>query len=73
MERQTSIIVVIKDFGTIVLIFIDISTKFRLIYTLAFFRCLSNSGTNSEFRLRLLLNPRGAPVLIPLATTGYKS
>ena len=60
---------IIKGFRTIVLIFIVISTTFRSICPPVFFRCLSNSGT---FELRLLLNPQGSSVLIPLAITGYK-
>ena len=59
---------IIKGFRTIVFIFIVISTTFRSICPLAFFRCLSNSRTFTE----LLLNSRGSPVLIPLAITGYK-
>ena len=61
-------IFIIKGFRTIVLIFIVIATTFRPICPPAF-RCLSNSGT---FELRPLLNPRGSPVQIPLAITGYK-
>ena len=64
---------IIKDFRTIVFIFIVISTTFWPICPPAFFRCLSNSGEPSRnFKLRLLLNPWGSPVLIPLAITGYK-
>ena len=54
---------IIKGFRTIVFIFIVTSTTFPL----AFFRCLSNSGTFME--LRTLLNPWGSSVLIPLAIT----
>ena len=61
---------IIKGFRTIVFLFIVISTTFRPICPPAFFRCLSNSGTFTE--LGTLLNPRGLPVLIPLAITGYK-
>ena len=62
----------IKGFQTIVFIFIVISTTFRPICPLAFFRCLSNSETFGELRTTYLLNPRRSPVLIPLAITGYK-
>ena len=41
-------IFIIKDFWTIVFIFIVISTTFRLICPPAFFRCLLNSGTFME-------------------------
>ena len=43
-------IFIIKGFRTIVFIFIVISTTFRPICPLAFFRCLSNSGTYAELR-----------------------
>ena len=42
---------IIKGFWTIVFIFIVISTMFRPIRPLAFFRCLSNSGTYTELRI----------------------
>ena len=41
---------IIKNFQTIVFIYIVISTTFRPICPPAFFRCLSNSGTFSELR-----------------------
>ena len=41
-------IFIIKGFRIIVFIFIVISTTFRPICPLAFFRCLSNSGTYTE-------------------------
>ena len=41
---------IIKGFRTIVPNFIVISTTFRLICPLAFFRCLSNSGTFTELQ-----------------------
>ena len=41
---------IIKSFWTIVFVFIVISTTFRLLCPLAFFRCLSNSGTYTELR-----------------------
>ena len=43
-------IFIIKGFWTIVFIFNVISTTFRPIYPLAFFRCLSNSGTFTELQ-----------------------
>ena len=70
--RWSMRIFIIKGFRTILFIFIVISTTFRLICPLAFFRCLSNSGTFTELRLCPLLNPRGLPVLILLAKIGYK-
>ena len=48
--RRSLMISVIKGFRTIVFIFIVISTTFRPTYPLAFFRCLSNSGTFTELR-----------------------
>ena len=44
------IIFIIKDFRTIVFIFIVISKTFRPICSPAFFRCLSKSGTYTEHR-----------------------
>ena len=44
------LIFIIKGFQTIVFIFIVISTMFRLICPLAFFSCLSHSGTFMELR-----------------------
>ena len=41
---------IIKDFRTIVFIFIIISTTFRPICPPAFFRCLPNSGTFTELQ-----------------------
>ena len=49
-NETTKMIFIIKGFRTIVLIFIVISTTFRPICLLAFFRCLSNSGTFTELR-----------------------
>ena len=43
-------IFIIKCFRAIVLIFIVISTTFLPICSPAFFRCLSNSGTNTDLR-----------------------
>ena len=43
-------IFIIKGFQTIVFIFIVISTMFRPICPLAFFRCLLNSGTFTELQ-----------------------
>ena len=48
--RQSLLIFIIKVFRTIVFIFIVISTTFRPICPLVFFRCLSNSGTFTELR-----------------------
>ena len=48
--RWSLMIFIMKGFQTIVFIFIVISTTFRLICPLAFFRCLSNSGTYTELR-----------------------
>ena len=41
-------IFIIKGFRTIIFIFINISATFRPIRPLAFFMCLSNSGTFTE-------------------------
>ena len=46
--RWSLMLFIIKGFWTIVFIFIVISTTFRLICPLAFFRYLSNSGTFAE-------------------------
>ena len=46
-----SFIFIINGFWTIAFIFIIISLTFRPIYPPAFFRCLSNSGTFTEFRI----------------------
>ena len=48
--RCSLMIFIIKGFRTIVFIFIVISTMFRPICPLVFFRCLSNSGTFTELR-----------------------
>ena len=47
-QKQFLHIFIVKGFRTIVFIFIVISTTFRPICPLAFFRCLSNSGTYTE-------------------------
>ena len=52
-------IFIIKDFRTIVFIFIVISTMFRSIYPPAFFRCLSNSGTFTELRATSFIESTG--------------
>ena len=52
-------IFVIKDFRTIVFIFIAISTTFRPVCPLAFFRCLSNSGTDTELRTTSFIESTG--------------
>ena len=46
-------------FRTIVFIFIVISPTFRPIYSLAFFRCLSNSGTFTELRTTSFIETTG--------------
>ena len=50
---------IIKDFRTIVFIFIVISTTFRPICPPAFFRCLSNSGTYTELRTTSFIESTG--------------
>ena len=50
---------IIKVFRTIVFIFIVISTTFRPIYPLAFFRCLSNTGTFTELRTTSFIETTG--------------
>ena len=50
---------IIKDFQTIVSIFIVIFTTFRSICPLAFFRCLSNSGTNTELQTTSFIESTG--------------
>ena len=52
-------IFIIKDFRTIVFIFIVISTTFRSICPPAFFRCLSNSGTITELRTTSFIESTG--------------
>ena len=52
-------IFIIKGFQTIVFIFIVISTMFQLICPPAFFRCLSNSGTYTEFRTTSFIESMG--------------
>ena len=48
---------IIKDFRTVVLIFIVISTMFRPIYAPVYFTCLSNSGTFTELRTTSFIEP----------------
>ena len=50
---------IIKNFRTIVFIFIVISTTFRPICPLAFFRCLSNTGTYTELRTTSFIESTG--------------
>ena len=50
MRMMMMIIFIIKCFRTIIFIFIVISTTFRPICPQAFFRCLLNSGINTELR-----------------------
>ena len=57
--RRSLLIFIIKGFQTIVFIFIVISTMFRPIYPLAFFRCLSNSGTFTEHRTTSFIETMG--------------
>ena len=52
-------IFIIKDFQTIVLIFIVISTTFQPICPPAFFRCLSNSGTCTELQTTFFIESTG--------------
>ena len=52
-------IFIIKGFLTIVFIFIVISTTFRPIYHPAFFRFLSNSGTNTELWTKPFIESTG--------------
>ena len=50
---------IIKGFRTIVFFFIVISSTFRLICPLDFFRCLSNSGTYTELRTTSFIESTG--------------
>ena len=52
-------IFIIKGFRTIVFIFIVISTTFRPICPPAFFRCQSNSGTDSELQTKSFIESTG--------------
>ena len=52
-------IFIIKGFRTVVSIFIDISTTFRLICPPAVFRCLSNSETFTELRTTSFIESTG--------------
>ena len=70
--RRSLLIFIIKVFWTIVFIIIVISTTFRPICPPAFFRCCRTREPSRNFELRPLLKPRGSPVLILLAITGYK-
>ena len=56
---RSLLIFIMKGFQTIVFIFIVISTTFRPIYPLAFFRCLSNSGTFTELRTTFFIESMG--------------
>ena len=47
-DEQANTIFIIKGFRTIVFIFSVISLTFRPVCPLAFFRCLSNTGTYTE-------------------------
>ena len=64
-QRRSLVIFIIKGFRTIIFIFIVISTTFRPSSGVC--RTLEHSR---NFELRLLLNPQGSPVLIPLAKPG---
>ena len=57
--RRSLMIFIIKDFLTIVFIFIVISTTFRPICPPAFFRCLLNSGTYTELRTTSFIESTG--------------
>ena len=57
--RQSLLIFIIKDFRTIVFIFIVISTTFQPICHPVFFRCLSNSGTFTEPRTTSFIETTG--------------
>ena len=52
-------IFIIKGCRTTVFIFIVISATFRPIYPLAFFRCVSNSGTFTELRTTSFIESTG--------------
>ena len=57
--RRSLVIFIIKGFRTIAFIFIVISTTFRPICPLAFYRCLSNSGTFTELRTTSFIESTG--------------
>ena len=57
--RRRLMIFIMKDFRTIVFIFIVIFTTFRPICPLAFFKCLSNSGTFTELQTRSFIESTG--------------
>ena len=57
--RWSLMIFIGKSFWTIVLIFIVISTTFRPICPLAFFRCLSNSGSYTELQTTSFIESTG--------------
>ena len=57
--RWSLMIFIIKGFRTIVFIFNVISTTFRPICPLAFLRCLSNSGTYTEFQAKSFIESTG--------------
>ena len=59
MVNMIAIIFIIKGFQSIVFIFIVISTMFPLICPLAFFRCLSNSGTYTELQTTSFIESTG--------------
>ena len=63
---------IIKDFRTIVFIFIVISTTFRLKCPPAFFRCSSNLGTYTELQTTPFIESTGIACLISLAITSVK-
>ena len=58
-RRRSLMIFIIKDFRTIVFIFIVISRTFWSICPPAFFRCLSNSGTFTELRTTSFIESTG--------------
>ena len=59
VNYQEEKIFIIKDFRTIVFIFIVISTTFRSICPPPFFKCLSNSGTFTELRTTSFIETTG--------------
>ena len=58
-KKEKKNLFIIKGFRTIVFIFIVIPQTFRPICPLAFFGCLSNSGTYSELRTTSFIESTG--------------
>ena len=65
--RRSLLIFIIKDFRTIVFIFVVISTTFQLICPPAFFRCLSNSRTFTELRTTSFIESTGVACSDPVS------